>query len=362
LVSSAAAIAAEPPSTGAPDVKFSYAVAKRTKTSFVTKAVKSVGPSVVRIDVKSKGPKGPLEQLANVGSGVILNQEGLIVTNAHVVNNADTIRVTLTDGRVFDGSVQGIDKFMDLAAVTIPPSEPRQDSTVQPINAKLPTATLASDDDVQVGDYAIAVGNAQGLDSTVTVGIISSRSRSANEMGDPSKKVNFLQTDAVLNPGNSGGPLVNEFGDVIGINTAIRANAQGIGFAIPIGTTVQAMKELSAGRKIQHPFIGVTMQTITKELAAEANKDPNAMTQLPEEKSTVIVSIGADTPASRSGFRRMDVVLEVDGTSVSSSDDVVKIVDNSNVGQKLTFKIVRDLNPQTIEVTTGELGVGQLPS
>lgn len=153
------------------------------------------------------------------GSGVILSEEGLILTNSHVVKNAAKVTVTLTDGRTFEGTVKGSDDYMDLAAVRIKPS-----------GRSLPTAPLGRSDELQVGDWVIAIGNAVGLDSTVTLGIVSSLSRSAAEVGIPNKKVNFIQTDAAINPGNSGGPLLNEFGEVIGINTAIRANAMGIGF------------------------------------------------------------------------------------------------------------------------------------
>lgn len=237
---------------------------KRQKTSFVTAAVESVGPAVVRIDTERKQsrtelsaarlnpifchhealphpicflPAGlvdrqPVEgymlpglepegqrRESGQGSGVILSEEGLILTNAHVVRNAAKVTVTLTDGRVFEGVVKGSDEYMDLAAVRIKPS-----------GKVLPTAPLGRSDELQVGDWVIAIGNAVGLDSTVTLGIVSSLSRSAAEVGIPNKKVNFIQTDAAINPGNSGGPLLNEFGEVIGINTAIRANAMGIGF------------------------------------------------------------------------------------------------------------------------------------
>jgi len=188
----------------------------RRKTSFVTAAVQAVGPAVVRIDterlvdrpalegylVPGLGPEGQRRE-SGQGSGVILSEDGLIMTNAHVVKNAAKVTVTLIDGRTFEGVVKGSDDFMDLAAIRITPS-----------GKPLPTAPLGRSGELQVGDWAIAIGNAVGLDSTVTLGIISSLSRSAAEVGIPNKKVNFIQTDAAINPGNSGGPLVNEFGEV----------------------------------------------------------------------------------------------------------------------------------------------------
>ena len=242
---SEAATAAEAPLPSTPRVPNALAPDKfgirkpggrRQKTSFVTAAVDSVGPAVVRIDTERLVDRQPLEgylfpglepdgqrRESGQGSGVILSEEGVILTNAHVVKNAARVTVTLTDGRTFEGTVKGSDEYMDLAAVKI-----------KPYGRKLPTAPLGRSDDLQVGDWVIAIGNAVGLDSTVTLGIVSSLSRSAAEVGIPNKKVNFIQTDAAINPGNSGGPLLNEFGEVIGINTAIRANAAGIGFAIPI--------------------------------------------------------------------------------------------------------------------------------
>ncbi|EOD08844.1 hypothetical protein EMIHUDRAFT_68105, partial [Emiliania huxleyi CCMP1516] len=230
--------------------------------SFVTAAVQAVGPSVVRIDTAlpllspserlvdrpalegylfpDRGGEGDGQRReSGQGSGVILKRKTPPhLDQAHVVKNAAKVTVTLIDGRTFDGLVRGTDEFMDLAAIRIKPS-----------GKPLPTAPLGRSDELQVGDWAIAIGNAVGLDSTVTLGIISSLSRSAAEVGIPNKKVNFIQTDAAINPGSVGGPLPApscplftgaRFGEVVGINTAIRANAAGIGFAIPIDTAEKA--------------------------------------------------------------------------------------------------------------------------
>ena len=244
---------------------------RRVKTSFVTAAVNSVGPAVVKIDTERLVDRQPIENYlypglepegqrreSGQGSGVILTEEGVILTNAHVIKNAAKVTVTLTDGRTFEGVVKGSDDYMDLAAGVHLPTSPHTSRLPNPSRAnpsclrrlqrmkydhvdlaavkikpqgkRLPTAPLGRSDDLQVGDWVIAIGNAVGLDSTVTLGIVSSLSRSAAEVGIPNKKVDFIQTDAAINPGNSGGPLLNEFGEVIGINTAIRANANGIGF------------------------------------------------------------------------------------------------------------------------------------
>ena len=213
--------------------------------SFVTAAVNRVGPAVVRIDTERTltrrlpdpsfedpffrrffgenfSQSMPPEHLRGLGSGFIIDRSGEILTNAHVVNQADKVSVLLNDGRTFEGKVQGVDEVTDLAVIKIN------------AGGDLPVASLGDSEKVQVGDWAIAVGNPLGFDSTVTLGIISTLKRPSNRVGIPDKRIDFIQTDAAINPGNSGGPLLNDQGEVIGINTAIRADAMGIGFAIPI--------------------------------------------------------------------------------------------------------------------------------
>jgi len=344
-----ASTAAMPPLTrGAP---------RRVKTSFVTAAVETVGPAVVRIDTERLVDRQPIEgylfpglepdgqrREAGQGSGVILSEEGVILTNAHVVKNAAKVTVTLTDGRTFEGSVKGSDDYMDLAAVKI-----------KPAGRKLPTAPLGRSDDLQVGDWVIAIGNAVGLDSTVTLGIVSSLSRSAAEVGIPNKKVNFIQTDAAINPGNSGGPLLNEFGEVIGINTAIRANAAGIGFAIPIDTAEKAMRELSQGRKIAHAFLGISMSSLTPESARQNNADPNSNVDLPEMTGALVLAVAPDTPAAKAGVRKFDLIQELGGRAIRTAADAQAAVDAAKVGQPLLLKVVRGAKTLSITVITGDL-------
>ena len=241
-------------------------------------AVRQVGPAVVRIDtertVTKRSPIDPSledpfrqffgdqgfsqmpreEHLRGQGSGFIIDRGGVILTNAHVIDGADKVTVTLKDGRVFEGKVRGVDEVTDMAVVKIN-------------GENLPVVALGSSDQVQVGDWAIAVGNPLGLDNTVTLGIISTLKRSSAQVGIPNKRLDFIQTDAAINPGNSGGPLVNAQGEVIGINTAIRADAMGIGFAIPIDKAKAIKDQLARGEKITHPYLGVQMTTLTPELA-----------------------------------------------------------------------------------------------
>jgi len=285
------------------------------------------------------------------GSGVILTEEGVILTNAHVIKNAAKVTVTLTDGRTFEGVVKGSDDYMDLAAVKIKPQGKR-----------LPTAPLGRSDDLQVGDWVIAIGNAVGLDSTVTLGIVSSLSRSAAEVGIPNKKVDFIQTDAAINPGNSGGPLLNEFGEVIGINTAIRANANGIGFAIPINIAEKAMKELAQGRKIAHAYLGISMSSLTPESARQNNADPNSNVELPEQAGALVLAVAPDTPAAKAGFRKFDLILELAGRPIKTAADAQAAVDRSKVGQPLTIKIMRGQKTLTLSCVAGDLNDRPAPS
>ena len=333
-------------------------------TNFVTTAVNQVGPAVVRIDTErtvtrsvdplfddpffrqffGQAPQMPREErLRGQGSGFIMNQNGLILTNAHVVNRADRVTVTLKDGRKLNGKVQGTDEITDLAVVKIDPK------------GGVPVASLGDSDRVQVGDWAIAVGNPLGLDNTVTLGIISTLRRSSAEAGIPNKRLDFIQTDAAINPGNSGGPLVNNQGQVIGINTAIRADAMGIGFAIPINKARDIAQRLERGEQIAHPYLGIQMATLTTEDAKEANEDPNTSLLLPEVNGVLVVRVLPGTPAAISGLRRGDVIVNVDGQAVTRADQLQRLVENSRVGTALQFKVYRGNQIQTIAIRTGEL-------
>ena len=269
------------------------------KESFVAAAVRKVGPAVVRIDTERTitrrttdpfyddpffrdffggMPRQPREELLRgQGSGFIIDDTGNILTNAHVVNGADRVVITLKDGRSFDAVVEGVDEVTDLAVVKIDGGEENP----------LPVAFLGNSDQVEVGDWAIAVGNPLGLDNTVTLGIVSTLKRSSSSVGIPGKRLEFIQTDAAINPGNSGGPLLNSSGEVIGINTAIRADAMGIGFAIPINKAKEIKDRLAQGQTIAHPYIGVQIADLTPELARRNNEDINSGFYLPGSQWSV---------------------------------------------------------------------------
>jgi S1-C subfamily serine protease len=333
-------------------------------TSFVTAAVNRVGNAVVRIDTERTITRRidpfledpffrrffgdipqqlPTEQLRGLGSGFIIDKRGLILTNAHVVDQADKVTVRLKDGRTYEGKVKGIDEVTDLAVVKINPDQ------------DLPVADLGSSDTVQVGDWAIAVGNPLGFDNTVTLGIVSTLKRSSAQVGIADKRLDFIQTDAAINPGNSGGPLLNERGEVIGINTAIRPDAMGIGFAIPIDKAKAIALKLQRDGKVIHPYLGVQMITLTPQLARQNNLDPNSPIQIPEVNGVLVMRVIPDSPAAIAGIRRGDVIVQVDRESVTSADNLQNLVENSRLGQLLQVKVQRGNQIQVISVRTAEL-------
>jgi S1-C subfamily serine protease len=208
---------------------------------------------------------------------------------------------------------------------------------------------------VEVGDWAIAVGNPLGLDNTVTLGIVSTLKRSSSSVGIPGKRLEFIQTDAAINPGNSGGPLVNQQGEVIGINTAIRADAMGIGFAIPINKAKEIKDMLARGETVAHPYIGVQIANLTPEMAKRSNADINSGIYLPEVDGVLIIRVLEGTPAAKAGLRRGDVILEVDNLPVQSADALQLKVENTKIGDALQLKIQRGDRTQTIRVKTAEL-------
>ncbi len=334
--------------------------------SFVAAAVNKVGSAVVRIDTERTVTRRindpmfddpvfrrffgeipqrmPEERLRGIGSGFIIDRSGEILTNAHVVNQADKVTVRLKDGRTLEGTVQGADEVTDLAVIKV-------NST----NGDLPVAPLADSSEVQVGDWAIAVGNPLGFDSTVTLGIVSTLKRSSAQVGIPDKRLEFIQTDAAINPGNSGGPLLNDRGEVIGINTAIRADAMGIGFAIPINKAKEIKDRLMRGERIAHPYLGVQMENLTPELAKANNSDPNSPINVPEVNGVLVVRVVPNSPAATAGLRRGDVILQIDKQPVTTGEQLQNIVENSRIGQTLQLKIQRGNQTQQIGVKAGEL-------
>ena len=341
--------------------------ASSSSRSFVSAAVERIGPAVVRIDTERTITRSPdpflndpffrrffgdggglgippgEERLRGQGSGFIIDGSGVILTNAHVVDNADRVSVRLKDGRTFDGEVRGVDEVTDMAVVKINTGE------------SLPVAPLGDSEQVQVGDWAIAVGNPLGLDNTVTLGIVSTLNRSSALVGIPDKRLEFIQTDAAINPGNSGGPLLNAQGEVIGINTAIRANAAGIGFAIPINKAKEITPQLARGERVAHPYLGVQIATLTPDLARQNNDNPNSTVILPEVTGVLVVGIVPNSPAASAGLRRGDVITAIDGQNMTASEQLQDLVERSGLNHTLRLTVRRGERTQQISIRTAEL-------
>jgi S1-C subfamily serine protease len=275
------------------------------------------------------------------GSGFIISSDGLLVTNAHVVDQADTVTVTLRDGREYKGKVLGTDPLTDLAVIRI-----------QATN--LPTAPLGNSDQLRPGEWAIAIGNPLGLDNTVTAGIISATGRTSADVGVPDKRVGFIQTDAAINPGNSGGPLLNQRGEVIGVNTAIRRQAQGLGFAIPINTAQRIAQELTAKGKVSHPYLGIQMRTLTAALQKQLNEDPKRPIEVKVDRGVIVFAVAPKSPATLAGMQRGDVITKLNGEAVASAEAVQSAVDKTTVGKTVQVEVNRNGQVLTLAVQPGE--------
>ncbi len=318
-------------------------------SNVIVDAVAKVGPSVVRIDTTKRvvNPLGGLfgqgpsiQQQQGLGSGVITRSDGVILTNAHVVEGASEVTVTLPDGRTFTGKVLGGDPLTDVAVVKV-------------VASKLPVAPLGDSDKVRPGEWAIAIGNPLGLDNTVTAGIISAIQRT-NAVGE-GQRVPYIQTDAAVNPGNSGGPLINDRGQVIGINTAIRqAPGAGLSFAIPINVARKIAAQILERGYASHPYIGVRLQALTPQLAQEINATTNQC-RLPEVNGVVVVDVMAGSPAAKAGLRPCDLITAVGGKAVKNPSEVQLAVDQSQVGSTLEVEVRRGDASRRVSVQPAEL-------
>ncbi len=268
------------------------------------------------------------------GSGFIVRQDGLILTNNHVVENAKQITVVLADETEYQAELLGGDAKTDLAVVKIEPA------------ADLPVARLGDSDALRVGDWVLAIGNPFGLSNTVTAGIVSATGRTIG--AGPYE--NFIQTDASINPGNSGGPLFNQDGQVVGINTAIFSRSGGnigIGFATPINQAKDLMPELEEHGYVTRGWLGVSIQNLTRDLAASLGMDAAV--------GALVADVVDDSPARRAGIRRGDVILGYDGREVTTSSDLPILVAETRVGETVPVELSRRGRRETLSVTIGEL-------
>ena len=312
-------------------------------SSFADLAEK-VSPAVVNIRTEADAPlmrgrpmhpfdeffRTPPRRGGGVGSGFVLNDDGYIVTNEHVVRKATSVEVEFSNGEKFEATVVGADRKTDIALLRV-------------MGAKdLTTIALGDSDAVRPGEWVVAIGNPFELDHTVTAGIVSAKHRSLHGAYD-----DFIQTDAAINPGSSGGPLVNLKGEVIGINTAIREGANTVGFTIPINMAKQILPQLYASGVVQRGWLGVVIQSLTPELAETFGLD--------ERDGALVNDVAPDGPAQRSGLRRGDVIVEFNGERIEEMNELPRVVANTRVGSEVDVIVVRKGSRKTIEVTLGEM-------
>jgi S1-C subfamily serine protease len=328
----------------APNIQLPAAIPSAIGSETIADVAARVSPSVVNIDVfgevvnPSAGASetdfyfngtriAPFKSLPLIpqtvkngtGSGLIIRQDGYILTNNHVVKSTNRIRVTLSDHRSFPGEIVGRDALSDLALIKIRA-------------ANLPVAKLGTSKNLRPGQWAIAIGSPLGLDQTVTVGIISAIGRT---VADVAAEVAFIQTDAAINPGNSGGPLLNLAGDVIGINTFIRTDAQNIGFATPIDTAKAVATQLIAAGKINRAWVGMKMTALTDELKRKLALPASTY-------GSLVVSTIENSPASKAGLMPGDVVQEINGEKTPTVRDVQRLVRMHQANETLVLSVLRN--------------------
>jgi serine protease Do len=343
---SAAAVAnlLERPSTSSLPTGSNVSDVHIDESSAVITAVNKVMPAVVTITSRSNG--GVLGGANGVGSGLIFDPRGWILTNKHVVQGADQIEVTLNDTRVFPATIYGIDTLTDLAIIKVDATD-------------LPSAPIGSSDKLEVGQLAIAIGNPLGtFENTVTTGVVSGLGRQI-QAGDAAQTSseqlnNLIQTDAAINPGNSGGPLVNSAGQVIGINTAVNQEAQGIGFAIPIDVARPIMSLALAGKPIARPWIGVYYTVVTAQLASAQHLAADYGVVI-EPTSNGSPGIFPDSPAAKAGLKEGDQIVAVDGEKVDETHDLGTLVLPHLPGDTIVLHVLRDGSSLDVRVKLGTL-------
>jgi S1-C subfamily serine protease len=302
----------------------------------VVGAAEKVAPSVVRIDVRHRlvgGPRPPME-VSGSGSGFVFTPDGLILTNSHVVHRASAIEVTLADGRHVEADLVGDDPDTDLAVVRIGAPD-------------LVPATLGDSQALRPGQLAIAIGNPYGFQATVTAGVVSAlgrslRSQSGRLIDD------IIQTDTALNPGNSGGPLVNSRGEVIGVNTAVIRPAQGIAFAVAINTVKFVAGRLIRDGRIRRGYIGMAGQNVP------LHRRLVRFHRLPVESGVLVVSVEPNSPAQRAGLREGDVIVAFDGQPTAAIDDLHRLLTEKQIGARLPLTIIRGTERQDIAIVSEE--------
>jgi serine protease Do len=336
------------------------------RTAIVQVAKKNI-PAVVHIEVTQRqemaGPALPFEndpffrfffdtpnapkkfkrEIKGLGTGMIIDPKGHILTNNHVVAGASNIQVLLDDGRMLAAKLVGSDPKTDLAVIKITAPDP------------LPHMTFGDSDKIEVGEWVIAIGHPRGLDQTVTQGIISAKHRRG--ITDPSSYQDFIQTDAAINPGNSGGPLLNLQGEVIGINAAIVSQSggyEGIGFAIPSKIATHVARELIARGKVERGWLGVSVQDLSPETARSAG--------LETTRGALVTDVVKDSPAYKAGLKKNDVVIAYQGKEIRDANSLRNEAANTTIGETVKMTLLRSGKSQDITVTIGTLRAAEMAS
>ncbi len=338
------------------------------KHSFVADVVGQVAPAVVRIDIERDiemeefesdlldpllkdllGDLGTSPQKERAqGSGFVIDSKGLILTNAHVVERVDNVIITFQNGDQVDGKVIGTDLVTDLALVEVNDF------------SSLESVDLGDSEEIKVGDWAIALGTPYGLESTVTLGIVSSLHRDINSLGFSDKRLDLIQTDAAINPGNSGGPLINSEGKVIGINTLVRSGpGAGLGFAIPINLASKVADQLLANGEVVHPYIGAQLVLLNERIAKEHNQDPNSIFVLPERSGALVQVVIPQSPAEEGGLRRGDLVVNAEGRKITDPKSLLEQVENAQIGIPFKIEVLRNNQEINLSIKPAALpGIG----
>ena len=322
--------------------------------NIVTSLYERTAPAVVEVttrtkrDIEAFGLDFPLQ--TGQGSGFIIDEDGHVLTNYHVVVGADEVRITLQDGRMLEAEVLGTDREDDVALLKVDADE---------VSGIVPLA-LGDSDAVKPGQMAIALGAPFGLQGSITVGVISGTGRSVTGIANRNI-TDTIQTDAAINFGNSGGPLLNSKGEVVGINTAIQASfsqATGIGYAVPINTVKSVLPDLIEGEEISRPWLGISGMAINSDLVERL--------ELPLESGVYVISVTPDSPAEEAGVRGSgtdefrqpafggDIITEVDGQAVSSVEDLLKYFNGKRPGDQIILSIYREGEPIAVDATLGE--------
>lgn len=301
----------------------------------IIQVAKAVGPSVVSVWNLQRPNPGAEPKRVGLGSGLVVSSDGMILTNQHVVDGADRVDVVLVSGKTYAAQILGASPVVDIAILKIPASGLR-------------VVTLGDSDDLQVGQQAIAIGNPLGFEHTVTVGVVSALNRIIPEGGASLR--DLIQTDASINPGNSGGPLLDSCGRVIGINTAVVTGDQGVGglgFAIPINVGRQAISDVQKYGRIITPWIGIGYAPITPDVAAAF--------KLPVSEGVIVGSVVPNSPAAKAGIRKGDIITSMNGKPVEDGSVIQEFIRSAKIGDKMTFKLLRDGKEKTITVTVEEM-------